>query len=129
MRKTRNSVNSVFIVGEVVDVGIAPKKRGADVRARVKALTERGKTVYVDVYGRDKFSDVMVLACQVGNIVYIEGEFRNAKTERDGTLRMFVSVTYIECVLRRKNVAPPSSDNIIRLLDELDPIGYLGGKR
>ena len=121
----RKSVNSIFIVGEVVDVGYLPKKNGFNVRARIKMRpnTKGSQFIYLDVYGRKTCSEAMSLICQTGNIVYIEGEFRNFYSERN-VMSPYVLVTHIECLLRRKSVVAPSS-NIIQLLDELDPIGYL----
>lgn len=131
MKKIRNNinrknVNCIFLVGEVVDLGVEPRQsgKGMIVRARLKlrAGSKVSSFVYVDVYGRKSCSEVMTLVCQTGNIVYVEGEFRNKKTSKTSAIT-YILVTHIDCLLRRKEVRPPST-NIITLLDNLDPIGY-----
>ena len=121
----RKSLNSIFIVGEVVDVGFIPKGKGINVRARIKMRPNSNSSsfVYLDVFGRKSCYEVMTLVCQNGNIVYIEGEFRNKYSENN-VAKPYVLVTHIECLLRRKEVVPPSP-SIIKLLDDLDPIGYV----
>ena len=120
----RKGLNQVFLVGEVIDMGIIPQTRGVNVRARLKIRCPSKKSafVYLDVYGKRSCSEVMTLVCQTGNIVYVEGEFRNLSQERLN-VTPYVLVTHITCLLRRRDVAPPST-SIIRVLDELDPIGY-----
>lgn len=121
----RKGVNSIFLVGEVVDMGVMPHNRGVNVRARLKLRCETKKSsfVYIDVYGKRSCSDVMSLICQTGNIVYVEGEFRNTTLDRINVMP-YVLVTHIECLLRRRDLTPPST-KIIKVLDDLDPIGYV----
>lgn len=121
----RKGVNSIFLVGEVVDMGVLPRSNGVNVRARLKVrcMSKKSAFVYLDVYGKRSCSDVMTLICQVGNIVYVEGEFRNATYDRVN-IKPYVLVTHIECLLRRRDVTPPTS-KILGVLDELDPIGYV----
>ncbi len=121
----RKGVNSIFLVGEVVDMGITPKLRGVNVRARLKmrCSSKKNTFVYLDVYGKRSCAEVMTLICQTGNIVYVEGEFRNATFDRVN-IKPYVLVTHIECLLRRRDVAPPNA-SIINVLDEVDPIGYV----
>jgi hypothetical protein len=135
MEKIRNNinhrnVNSVFLVGEVVDMGIEhrQKGKGMTVRARLKlrAGSKTASFVYVDVYGKRSCSETMALVCQTGNIVYVEGEFRNKKLSNISA-SSYILVTHIDCLLRRKDIRPPST-KIITLLDNLDPLGY-GKKR
>lgn len=121
----RKGLNSIFLVGEVVDMGITPRSKGVNVRARLKIRCQSKKSsfVYLDVYGKRSCSEVMTLICQTGNIVYVEGEFRNATLDRVNIVP-YVLVTHIECLLRRRDLVAPST-KILHVLDELDPIGYV----
>lgn len=121
----RKGVNSIFLVGEVVDMGVMPHTKGISVRARLKVrcYSKKSSFVYLDVYGKRSCSEVMTLICQTGNIVYVEGEFRNLAYDRLN-VTPYILVTHIECLLRRRDVAPPST-NILHVLNELDPIGYV----
>ena len=121
----RRSLNEIFLVGEVIDMGISPKSKGVNVRARLKIRTASKKNtfVYLDVYGRHSCGEVMTLICQTGNIVYVEGEFRNATLDKVN-VKPYVLVKHIECLLRRRDVTPPST-GILNVLDDLDPIGYV----
>ena len=128
MRKTRTckrvSVNSIFLVGEVVDMKIRMLKSGRMIvvsTIKMRAGKRASRFVYVDIYGK-AYAETMTMICQTGNIVYVEGEFRN-KSATDNPDRTYISVTHIECLLRRKEVKAPTT-NIVELLDSLDPLGY-----
>lgn len=121
----KKGINAIFLVGEVVDMGVEPHSNGINVRARLKVRcpSKKSSFVYLDVYGKRSCSETMTLICQTGNIVYVEGEFRNASLDRIN-VKPYVLVTHIECLLRRRDVIPPDT-KIINVLDELDPIGYV----
>lgn len=122
MKKQVNhkSLNAIFLVGEIVDVGYMPTGSSVNVRARIKMRTNRYSFTYVDVYGRKRYGETMTLTCQVGNIVYVEGEFRNYRNEQ----KTYVLASKVECLFRRKQIKTPTT-SIIKLLDNLDPIGYV----
>ena len=129
MKKVRQivnhkGINQIFLVGEVVDTQIETRRDGKNygVRTRLKIRGGRKTSnfVYVDMYGRQACRETMALICQTGNIVYVEGEFRNKTSE---VTAYYILVTRITCLLRRKDVKPPS-ENIIDVLDSLDPLGY-----
>lgn len=122
--KGKKGVNQIFLVGEVVDVGLTPRSNGVNVRARLKIRcpSKKSSFVYLDVYGKRSCSDVMTIVCQTGNIVYVEGEFRNATLDKVDVIP-YVLVTHIECLLRRRDVVPPTT-KILSVLNNLDPIGY-----
>ncbi len=106
-------------------MGVSPRQDGGiTVRARLKIRTnaKNGSFLYVDVYGKKSCGEAMTLICQRQNIVYVEGELRNYKGVSEA--KTYILVTYIECLYRRKSTKAPSRD-IIRILDELDPIGYV----
>lgn len=118
-------LNMVFLVGEIVDFGVTPHKHGITSRVRLKIRkSKRYDTfVYLDVYGKRSIAETMNLVCQVGNIVYLEGEFRNATMDRV-MLKPYVLVKHITCLRRRRDVAPPKSEDVVTILDSLDPTGY-----
>ena len=118
-------LNMVFLVGEVVDVGVTPHKYGITSRARLKIRKRNhfDTFVYLDVYGKRSIAETMNLVCQNGNIVYVEGEFRNATMDKV-TLKPYVLVKRIKCLRRRRDVAPPKSEDVVTILDNLDPTGY-----
>ena len=122
---TKKDLNSVFLVGEVVDVGIMPHRYGITARARLKMRkSNRYDTfVYLDVYGKRSVAERMNLVCQVGNIVYIEGEFRNATMDKV-MLKPYVLVKFATCLRRRRVTAPPKSEDVVTMLDSLDPSKY-----
>lgn len=125
----RKNVNAIFLVGEVVDMGVQPKHNRADIRARLKLRSNaKGNDfVYVDVYGKHSCAEVMALVCQTGNIVYVEGEFRNRKISPSSAVP-YILVTHIDCLHRRRDIKPPTT-KLISLLDKLDPIGYETNKK
>jgi len=118
-------LNMVFLVGEIVDFGVTPHKYGITSRARLKIRKSNrfDNFVYLDVYGKRSIADTMNLVCQNGNIVYVEGEFRNATMDKV-TLKPYVLVRHIKCLRRRRDVAPPKSEDVVTILDNLDPTGY-----
>ena len=117
----KRNVNLIFLVGEVVDMGVEAHDNFYVVRARLKVSA--GKSyAYVDCFGKSECRDTMALVCQTGNIVYVEGEFR-CKAHDNITATPYILVTRIDCLLRHKKIKPPST-SIIRLLDSLDPFGY-----
>lgn len=121
---TKKGLNHIFLVGEIVDVGVMPRRDKTIVRARLKIRPSGRKTtfVYIDIYSKPSQSQIMVLVCQTGNIVYVEGEFRNMSVDNT-TVKPYVLVNHIECLLRRRDVNIPNT-SIIGVLDELDPVGY-----
>lgn len=118
-------LNMVFLVGEIVDFGVTPHKYGITSRARLKIRKSNrfDNFVYLDVYGKRSIAETMNLVCQNGNIVYVEGEFRNATMDKV-TLKPYVLVKRIKCLRRRRDVAPPKSEDVVTILDNLDPTGY-----
>ena len=118
-------LNMVFLVGEVVDLGIMPHKYGITTRARLKIrkCNRYDTFTYLDVYGKRSIAETMNLVCQNGNIVYVEGEFRNATMDKV-TLKPYVLVKHIKCLRRRRDVAPPNSKDVVTILDNLDPTSY-----
>ena len=134
---SKKGLNHIFLVGEIVDVGVMPRGKKTIMRARLKVRPSGNKTtfVYIDIYSKPSQYQIMVLVCQTGNIVYVEGEFRNMSID-SRTVKPYVLVNHIECLLRRRDVPYPDT-SIIGVLDELDPIGYApdtamktkGGKR
>lgn len=123
----KTGLNCVLLLGEVVDTAFLQNKRGGlCIRARLKMRLE-GKYssfAYADVYGRKSTSKVMALICQLGNIVYVEGEIRNATADRVKIIP-YILVNKITLMLRRQDVSPPNTTRIMDVLDKLDPIGYL----
>lgn len=124
-KKSKNcDLNTIFLTGEVIDVGSSANGQKPTARARIKIHNgvSANAFVYIDVYGKRSCADTMAIVCQQGNIVYIEGEFRNATIDAL-SVKPYVLVKYIECLRRRRDVRPISTD-IIKVLDDADPFGY-----
>lgn len=112
-------VNSIYLSGEVVDFGVSPHKAGIVCRIRLKIKLHTG-FCYMDMYGSKRCSETISLVCQIGNIVYVEGSFKNVCVGQN-TVKPFILVT--NCVLlRRKNAVKAPSTSVIAVLDMLNPL-------
>lgn len=118
-------LNSIFLVGEVVDFGASKHKYGITARVRLK-IHNGSHVTYIEAYGKKSCSETMAMICQTGNMVYLEGSFKNANVG-NGSIKPYILVNHIDCLLRRKDVRPPDT-RILEVLDLVDPMGYAKGK-
>lgn len=122
-RQARKGINFICLVGEVVDNGFVLDGKCA--RTRLKISAHRNNVydfTYVDVYSSKHNSSEVALMNQTGNILYVEGEFQAIK--QDIRAVPYVLVTRMVCLRRQAEVVAPDTD-VIHLLDQIDPIGYL----
>lgn len=112
-KRAKDPLNAIYLVGQVVDMYFV-QDNYLKVRLKLSpSIYEGSKTNYVIISNKSlEVGHILSLICQIGNIIYVEGEFM-------GTTGVVVA-TYAECLLRlnKDDISP------FKTIDDFDPSLY-----
>lgn len=130
-RSFQKSINLLVITGVCCDKCEFKKPRRTKrlyARTRLKTRTKTGAVAYLDIFGFGTIAKQMNLICSIGTMIYVEATLNNKRyVDKKGRAKakMYFMANYIERLIIGKQDEQQLPEDIIEIIDELDPSTWI----